>query len=478
MKKILLIAYCLLFCVVTNKIHSQTITWSETTPTGTAENKDWGTTSISSDGSILIAGVNPGRLYISANSGSSWTETQPTGGAVDKSWLATSMSSDGSKLIAGVNWGRLYKSINSGSSWTETQPGGVADKRWYTTSMSADGSKLIAGAYGDRLYISNNSGGAWSETTPTGTAENKDWCTTSMSSDGNILLAGIYGGRLFISVNGGSSWTETQPAGAVDKNWRATSMSSDGSKIIAGVFGGRLYVSTNTGDTWAETRPTGIAEDKNWRTTSMNSDGSKLITGVNGGRLYINNEPLPVELTTFTASIANNKVTLYWQTATEVNNYGFEVEQITYQNSKWEKIGFVQGYGNSNSPKSYSFTDVPNDGTEFTYRLKQIDFDGKFEYSPEVIVNLEVPANFSVKQNFPNPFNPTTKIEFAIPSDNNVKIKVFNVLGMEVATLVNEHRQTGKYNVEFNASNLASGIYIYKIVSGKYSEIKKMILMR
>jgi hypothetical protein len=161
-----------------------------------------------------------------------------------------------------------------------------------------------------------------------------------------------------------------------------------------------------------------------------------------------------------------------------VNNYGFEVERTSLQNINWEKIGFVQGHGNSNSPKEYSYADKPLGGNEFKYRLKQIDFDGQFEYSPEVKVKLDVPAEFSMKQNFPNPFNPTTKIEYAIPSDNLVQIKVYNVLGMEVATLLNEQKQAGTYNIEFNASSLASGIYFYKIISGKYSEIKKMILLR
>jgi len=187
-------------------------------------------------------------------------------------------------------------------------------------------------------------------------------------------------------------------------------------------------------------------------------------------------DPLPVELTSFSVSAIKNTINLNWQTATEVNNYGFEIERI--KNDNWEIIGFVQGHGNSNTPKEYSFTDKPNGGSKFMYRLKQIDTDGKYEYSPKVEVNLNAPVEFSIKQNFPNPFNPTTKIEFSIPSDNNVEIKVFNVLGMEVATLLNEHRQAGMHSVEFNASNLSSGIYFYKVVIGNYFEIKKMILLR
>lgn len=197
---------------------------------------------------------------------------------------------------------------------------------------------------------------------------------------------------------------------------------------------------------------------------------------------------LPVELTSFIAKISENKVTLNWQTATEIDNYGFEVQRTSttstpgqtsiVSNKKWEKIGFIAGHGNSNSPKEYSFIDNDVTSGRYLYRLKQIDIDGQFEFSKIVEVNFNFPVDFSVKQNFPNPFNPTTKIEFSIPSDNNVEIKIFNVLGMEVATLLNENKQAGTHSIEFNASNLSSGIYYYKVVSGNYSEIKKMILLR
>ncbi|MGE5363464.1 MAG: T9SS type A sorting domain-containing protein [Bacteroidota bacterium] len=191
-----------------------------------------------------------------------------------------------------------------------------------------------------------------------------------------------------------------------------------------------------------------------------------------------NQTTLPVELTSFTGITMGNSVMLTWQTATEVNNYGFDVERSLANKIQWEKIYFINGSGNCNSSKEYSFTDKPDGGSKYKYRLKQIDIDGKYEYSPEVEVNLEVPLEFSVKQNFPNPFNPTTKIEFSIPSENNVTIKVFNILGKEVATLLNEHRKSGTYSIDFYASNLSSGIYFYRIVSGNNSEIKKMILLR
>ena len=187
---------------------------------------------------------------------------------------------------------------------------------------------------------------------------------------------------------------------------------------------------------------------------------------------------LPVELTSFSANVSEGKVKLKWETATEVNNYGFEVERTALQNINWLRIGFIQGHGNSNSPKEYFFIDNPKGDSDIKYRLKQIDTDGQYEYSPEVEVKLDAPSEFVVKQNFPNPFNPTTRIEFSIPSDNNVEIKIFNVLGTEVATLLNAHKQAGTYSIEFNASNFSSGIYFYKVVFGNHSELKKMILLR
>ena len=187
---------------------------------------------------------------------------------------------------------------------------------------------------------------------------------------------------------------------------------------------------------------------------------------------------LPVELTSFNALVSNNNVKLNWQTATELNNYGFEIERKVNNSSNWNKIGFVEGNGNSNTVHNYSFTDLPTGGTNFMYRLKQVDNNGNFEYSPEVNVILEIPQVFTVKQNFPNPFNPTTKIEYSIPEDNNVQVKIYNAIGMEITTILNEFQQAGKHNVTFNAANFSSGIYFYKITNGNYSQIKKMVLLR
>ncbi len=197
---------------------------------------------------------------------------------------------------------------------------------------------------------------------------------------------------------------------------------------------------------------------------------------------------LPVELLSFTAQIAEKNVELKWNTATETNNYGFEVERATKngtlssgaetRDDKWTKIGFVEGSGTTNAPKSYSFTDKSANG-KTSYRLKQIDRDGKFEYSQSVEVTASsTPNEFGLEQNYPNPFNPTTMINYQIPVTNHVSLKVFDMLGKEVATLVNETKETGSYSAKFDGAKLSSGIYFYKLQSGNSIAVKKLTIMK
>ncbi len=185
---------------------------------------------------------------------------------------------------------------------------------------------------------------------------------------------------------------------------------------------------------------------------------------------------LPVELTSFTALSMKDNVQLSWQTATEVNNYGFEVERS--QNGYWQKIGFVPGSGNSNSTKSYSFTDKIESTEPYLYRLKQIDNDGTFEYSSTVEVDGVPPNDFALLQNYPNPFNPSTVIAFDLPEKSDVNLTVFSSLGEEIATLLQGTVDAGRHSVSFNAEGLPSGIYFYRITAGKFTSVKKLMLVR
>ena len=236
------------------------------------------------------------------------------------------------------------------------------------------------------------------------------------------------------------------------------------------------------------------------RTPGGTDDGGSIeVTGVTSFSDFAigkNESALPVELTSFTALVQNKSVNLNWQTATEVSNYGFEIQrqksEIGNQKSEWEKIGFVQGHGNSNSQKEYLFEDKNPQVGKLQYRLKQIDNDGAFEYSNTVEVNFDAPVNFVLEQNFPNPFNPETVISYQLPVSGFVVLKVYDLLGREVATLVNKEEEAGIHHATFSLATsgtphatLASGIYLYRIEAnaaagqaGRFVESKKMILMK
>ena len=194
----------------------------------------------------------------------------------------------------------------------------------------------------------------------------------------------------------------------------------------------------------------------------------------------------PVELTSFTAALNNNAVVLNWNTATEVNNFGFEIQRSSAipHFKDWEKIGLVNGAGNSNSPKDYSFTDNnPVGSTSFSYRLKQIDIKGNFKYYDAVTVSLTSPAKAELMQNSPNPFNPSTAIKFYIPNTTNVTIKIFNIIGEEITTLINNQTIAGYHIVYWDGRdsygrNAASGVYLYRLTAGNFSETRKMNLLK
>ena len=185
---------------------------------------------------------------------------------------------------------------------------------------------------------------------------------------------------------------------------------------------------------------------------------------------------VPVELISFSGYAANGNVTLNWSTATETNNQGFEIERKS--NDSWEKIGFVPGSGTTTELRAYSYIDENIYSGNFSYRLKQIDFNGQYEYSDIVEIEVGTPSEYSLEQNYPNPFNPVTTISYSIKENGLVTLKVFDILGKEIATLVNEDQIAGSYSLEFDASTYASGIYFYSLNSGEYISTKKMILLK
>jgi hypothetical protein len=186
---------------------------------------------------------------------------------------------------------------------------------------------------------------------------------------------------------------------------------------------------------------------------------------------------VPVELTSFAAASNGSDVDLNWTTATETNNQGFKIERKTVGGA-FEEVGYVAGFGTTTEPKSYSFVDSKLEAGSYTYRLKQVDFGGTFTYSNEVNVEVEIPLVYSLEQNYPNPFNPSTTIKYSIAEDGFVKLVIYSMLGEEVTTLVNTQQKAGRYEVNFNAAGLSSGVYVYRIEAANYISSKKLILMK
>jgi hypothetical protein len=189
-------------------------------------------------------------------------------------------------------------------------------------------------------------------------------------------------------------------------------------------------------------------------------------------------ETVPVELTSFTVDVNNQgNVILNWSTATEINNQLFEIERRIPE-GQFNTIGFVEGYGTTTQQQDYSYKDNAVGTGTFFYRLKQIDFGGQFEYSDEIEVEVNGPLTFALEQNYPNPFNPSTIIKYSVPETGSVKLDVYNLVGEEVAVLVNEIKEAGFYQVTFEASNLPSGAYFYKLQAGNSVQLNKMVFLK
>jgi hypothetical protein len=291
------------------------------------------------------------------------------------------------------------------------------------------------------------------------------------------------------------------PNGRIDVVWLDTRDNS-GSNISA------LYYSNSmdAGATWStnERLSDFFNSHVGWPQQNKMGDYFDMVSDINGASLawaatfnseqdvyysYIADTTIvPVELVSFSASLVANVVTLNWSTATELNNHGFEIERSTDKGNLpdgkagWRTIGFREGKGTTSEPQQYYYSDKLSDivSSELYYRLKQIDFNGSFKYFPNAFgIEVEItPSVFSLSQNYPNPFNPVTKIEYSIPQSSNVIINVYDILGNEIETLVNEKKPAGNYKVEFTAAELPSGVYFYKLQAGEYIEIKKMVLMK
>ena len=219
-----------------------------------------------------------------------------------------------------------------------------------------------------------------------------------------------------------------------------------------------------------------------WNTGILTDSGTYVLPDLDqeyfAARVYVTyTSIIPVELVSFNALVNGNSVNLSWQTASELNNSGFEIQRKS-ENTEWKKIGFVQGAGTTTEKKSYSFSDSYSGQGTISYRLKQIDFDGTSTFSNVVNVNLSTPSEFKLNQNYPNPFNPSTTVSFTIPKATNVKLNIYNQIGQQVGELVNRNLEAGSYDYTWNAEGQSSGIYFYELQANEFKSVRKMTLIK
>jgi hypothetical protein len=305
---------------------------------------------------------------------------------------------------------------------------------------------------------------------------------------GNVTVTRVTGTNGIVTANENTGiarkWTiasDNTPSSGRDVTLSWIDTDDNGKTMTSGTS----WKSTDAGTTWSQ-QSTGDFSSRSVTMTGQTSFGQYTISD--------DSSPLPVELTSLTAIVNGKNVTVQWSTATETNNHGFEVERkgLTHRSigslnqstdepmNQWIGVGFVEGSGTTNAPKEYSYSDMAVKPGIYLYRLKQIDRDGSFSYSGTVEANLSLsPEEYSLHQNYPNPFNPTTVIRFAVPNDQQVTVKVYNMLGQEVRTLFDGMASGGAMqSVSFDATNLSAGVYYYSMKSAGTTEVKKMLLLK
>jgi photosystem II stability/assembly factor-like uncharacterized protein len=422
---------------------------------------------------IALCTTSPGATYIfrTTNGGTTWTQVlaiTPTG-FMDAIWMFDSNNGFAYGDPVSGNW-LLYKTSDGGATWTPApnlaQSGSEAG---WNNAMYVSGSNIYFGTNNTRIYYSSNGGNSWTAQTTTGQVNSY----AVWFNDANIGMMGGSTGGLDKTTNGGTTWSALTSPGAVASAGLTGALNQW--LFAQQANPGVIYYSTNDGANWTTsyTAPNGQfyhiakARNGNW-VLAVQSDG-----GISSNSNLI----VPVELTSFTAVGNNGVVELNWQTATEVNNQGFEIERRT-ETSEFRTIGFAEGYGTTTEPRNYVYMDrTAENGTNY-YRLKQIDFNGTYAYSDIVEVDVTGPLSFNLAQNYPNPFNPSTSIKYSVPESGSIRLSVYNTVGEEVAVLVNGFSQAGSFEVTFDASNLSTGVYLYKLQSANSIQTKKMMLLK
>ena len=468
----------------------------------------------------LIVGTRDG-MYETTNSGLSWTKLTGVSDTVNYSSIRGLCEKDG-VIYAGTFYqfySTVYKSADNGATWTHCGNGLPSDLT-FIYRMVASGNNIVA-ATDEGVYYSSDDGSSWHPANIPATD------IQDMAIGGNYIYSIVQSYGIYKSADNGVNWSPSLLLGAdfvcvaakdnyaysgtffdgaiYSPNYGSGWYSCSGFPANEAVFAfgpvdnGMVLAGTSVNPTWiyASTDygvnfyPYSEGLGQNAITEHFAVTDSFMFAGTDYNGVWRRLRPniVPVELASFTAIVNKNNVALSWKTSTETNNKGFEIErkacskqsEVSNQQGNetgWENLGFIDGHGTTSSENNYSYADNNLSSGNYQYRLKQVDFNGDFKYSKTVNAEITAPIKYSLQQNYPNPFNPATTIEYSIPTHGYVKIKIYNALGEEIKTLVNEHISAGNHKVNFDASSFPSGIYFYRIEAGKFTSVKKMILLK
>jgi len=430
----------------------------------------------SNPGTFLVAiESSPDKILKTTDDGQTWTITLD---GVSFSYFGIPMSPDPSNnntiyTMSGVSF---YRSTDFGDTWPIISTSTGLSSAPCDIEKFPNSDVILLGDNGFGIVRSTDAGLTWSQVYAT--SGEIPTISVSHTNPGVAFATKWSGGGGFLkSTDYGATWTSISGFNGINM-WGVHVMPDDGNIVMASCYG--------CNQSWRS-----IDEGATYTQISIPSAGYQVVVvdsmtqyaAQSGGFYKLESENfVPVELTSFIASTSNNQIMLNWTTASELNNRGFEIQQ-SLDNEKFTMLGFVPGFGSTTETKSYSFTVSNAPAGLHYYRLKQVDFDGSYEYSPLVEIEGPVPNDFVLHQNHPNPFNPSTSITFSLPVDSDVQLGLYNMLGQKVADITNAQFQAGTHKVDFSAEGLSSGTYIYVITANgsngvDFVETKKLTLMK
>ena len=427
-------------------------------------------------GTFLVAiESSPDKILKTTDDGQTWAITLNN---ASFSFFGIPMTPDPSHpdTIYTMSTTNFYRSTDFGDTWNIISSNFGPSSAPCDIEVFPNSSVILIGDNGTGIFKSTDYGLTWSQTYFT--SGEIPTISVDFTNPGVAWATKWGGGGGFLkSTDYGETWTDVSGFNGTSM-WGVHVMPNDGNIVMANCYGcGESWRSIDGGATFTQ--------------ISIPSAGYQVVVvdsitqyaAQSGGFYKLESDYfIPVELSSFTASTDNYKIILNWITLSELNNRGFEIEQ-SFDNESFTTLGFVPGSGSTTEQRNYSYT-VKNSpaGLQY-YRLKQLDYDGSYEYSPIVEIDGPLPVEFVLNQNYPNPFNPSTSISFSLPVDSDVQLSLYNMLGQKVLDITNSQFQAGTHQVDFIAKGLSSGTYIYLINAtssngSDFDKAKKLILMK